>query len=142
MLGFRSVQLAAMASVLFVSVGVSGAPVPSGTVDEIRERVAPVGRLCRAGEDCGSTTAVAGGGTLSGEQVYSKFCFACHATGVSDAPKLGDAVAWAPRLDKGMDELVKSTINGLNIMPAKGTCMSCSDEELQDAVDYMVADVK
>ena len=31
-----------------------------------------------------------------------------------------------------------STINGINAMPAKGTCMSCSDDELADAVTYMI----
>jgi cytochrome c5 len=25
------------------------------------------------------------------------------------------------------------------VMPARGTCMDCSDEELQATVDYMVA---
>jgi cytochrome c5 len=39
---------------------------------------------------------------------------------------------------KGMDELMNSTINGIGMMPAKGTCMNCSDDDLQAAVDYMV----
>ena len=75
---------------------------------------------------------------MSGEQVYSTFCFACHTTGVSGAPLLGDAAAWEPRLAKGMDVLMANTVNGINVMPAKGTCMACSDAELQAAVDYML----
>ena len=37
-----------------------------------------------------------------------------------------------------METLISSTINGIGVMPAKGTCMSCSDEELTAAVEYMV----
>ena len=59
-------------------------------------------------------------------------------TGASDAPLFADAEAWAPRIAKGMDTLVASTINGLGMMPAKGTCMNCSDEEIAAAVDYIV----
>lgn len=111
---------------------------PPGTSEEIAERLTPFGSVCRTGDDCGSAAAVADSGPLSGQQVYDQFCFACHATGVSDAPKLGDTEAWQPRLDKGMDILMASTVNGLNAMPPKGTCMACSDDELSDAVDYML----
>jgi cytochrome c5 len=31
-----------------------------------------------------------------------------------------------------------STLNGINAMPAKGTCMTCTDADLQAAVEYMV----
>ena len=112
--------------------------VPPGTADAIRERLKPVGSLCRAGEECGTATAAVATGPLSGEEVYNQFCFACHATGVSDAPLLGNAEQWGPRVDKGMDALMQSTLNGLNAMPAKGTCATCSDEELQAAVEHML----
>ena len=71
----------------------------------------------------------------SGEQVYNGSCMACHVAG---APKLGDKAAWAPRIAKGMDSLLASATNGLNAMPPKGTCMTCSSDELQAAVEYMV----
>jgi len=116
--------------------------VPPGSEDEVAARVAPFGSLCREGDDCGVAAAGGSGGTLSGQEVYDKFCFACHATGVGDAPLFGDAAAWAPRVDKGMDELMASTTNGLNAMPPMGTCMSCSDEELSAAVDYMLEESK
>jgi cytochrome c5 len=112
--------------------------VPPGSDDDIRERLEPFGSLCRTGEECGSATAAVDTGPLSGEDVYNQFCFACHATGASDAPLFADTEAWAPRISKGMDELVASTVNGLGMMPPKGTCMNCSDEELQAAVDYIV----
>lgn len=112
--------------------------VPPGTNDEIRARLAPFGQVCRAGEDCGQAAAATASGPLTGEQVYNQFCFACHAAGVAGAPLLGDAAAWAPRIAQGLDVLWEHTLNGINAMPAKGTCMSCSDEELRASMDYMV----
>ncbi len=134
----RSASLAALAA---VSVAGWIYAVPPGTSDEISARVQPFGQVCRSGEDCGASTAAAASGPLSGQQVYDQFCFACHATGVGGAPTLGDSGAWAVRLDKGMDTLMASTLNGLNAMPAKGTCMSCSDDELGEAVQYMLEQV-
>lgn len=127
--------------VLFAGAGLRAQAVPPGSADEINERTAPVGELCRAGMSCGQTSATArtGSGTgMTGEQVYNQFCFACHATGVTDAPRLANAEDWEPRLAKGMKTLVANTVNGFNIMPAMGTCMACSNDELQAAVDYMV----
>jgi len=74
-----------------------------------------------------------------GQKIYQASCQACHASGVANAPKLGDKEAWAPRIAKGDDALFASVRNGLNAMPPKGTCMSCSDDELRAAVEYLVA---
>ena len=81
---------------------------------------------------------------LSGEQVYKKSCVNCHGTGIANAPKLGDAVAWAPRIAKGNDVLYNSAKKGVpgTAMMAKGTCGACSDEELEAAVDFMVSTAK
>ena len=116
--------------------------VPPGTDDEITARLAPFGNLCRAGDDCGASTATVASGPKSGVDVYNQFCFACHATGASDAPLFADNEAWAPRLAKGMETMMASTLDGLGMMPPKGTCMDCSTEELQAAVDYMVEEAQ
>jgi len=115
--------------------------VPPGSIEEIRERLTPIGEVCMEGQTCGQAGAAVAGGAglgLSGEQIYNQFCFACHLTGVSDAPKFGDHAAWVPHLDKGLDAMWASTLNGLNAMPPRGTCMTCTDEELRSAMDYMV----
>jgi cytochrome c5 len=78
----------------------------------------------------------------SGEEVYKGICFACHATGVANAPKLGDKVMWEPRLAKGMDALYENSIKGLNAMPPKGGATNYSDDEIKAAVDYMVESAK
>jgi len=78
----------------------------------------------------------------SGKQVYETTCFACHGVGAAGAPKFGDKAAWAPRISQGMDTLVTHAINGFQgktgMMPPRGTCANCSDDELKSAVDYMV----
>jgi cytochrome c5 len=75
---------------------------------------------------------------VDGEQVYKSACQACHAAGVAGAPKTGDQAAWAPRIAKGSDALVASVKNGLNAMPPKGACMTCSDDELRAAVQFLI----
>ena len=48
-----------------------------------------------------------------GEEIYQNYCFSCHTPGLSGAPKLGDAEAWAPRIAKGDALLLQSTIDGM-----------------------------
>jgi len=76
--------------------------------------------------------------SAEGQNIYQKSCQACHATGVAGAPKLGDKEAWAPRIAKGNEALLSSVTNGLKAMPPKGTCMTCSEDELREAMEYMV----
>jgi len=75
------------------------------------------------------------------EATYMMSCFACHSTGAAGAPKVGDgnADAWAPRMEKGMEAVVANAINGLNTMPPKGLCFTCTDEDLAAIVTYMVS---
>ena len=75
------------------------------------------------------------------EATYMMSCFACHSTGAAGAPKVGpgNADAWAPRLEKGMEAVVANAINGLNTMPPKGLCFTCSDADLAALIDYMVS---
>ena len=110
---------------------------PPGTDSEISERLRPAGIVNRAvGSNAAATAIVVA--PLSGGEVYDQYCSVCHAAGVGGAPLFADVGVWAPRIAKGMDVLMDSTINGINAMPAKGTCMSCSDDELADAVTYMI----
>jgi cytochrome c5 len=36
-----------------------------------------------------------------------------------------------------MDAMWETTVTGMGAMPPKGTCMACTDEEMQAAIDYM-----
>lgn len=79
------------------------------------------------------------GASKAGEDIYNRSCFSCHAAGVAGAPKTGDAAAWAPRIAKGPELLLESTKTGIPPgMPPMGMCMSCSDEDLAAAIEYMI----
>ncbi len=71
------------------------------------------------------------------ETIFNDFCFACHGTGWDDAPIIGDSFAWEERLEKGMDTLLKNTLEGINAMPPKGACDNCNKEELLAVIKYM-----
>ena len=73
--------------------------------------------------------------------LYAQACSVCHATGVANAPKLGDKAAWAPRLAAGVDGLTASAIKGKGAMPPKGGT-AAPDAEIKAVVAYMVASVK
>jgi len=116
------------------------------SADDIAERIKRVGNVCLEGADCASAAVASTAVTTvvaSVESNFNKSCATCHNSGVAGAPKYADAVAWAPRIEKGMDILYASTINGLPpAMPQKGMCFSCSDDDLRALVDYMVAAAK
>jgi cytochrome c5 len=61
---------------------------------------------------------------------------------VAGAPKTGVAADWAPRIAQGEDTLVTHAINGIRGMPPRGTCATCSDDEIRNAVKHMVAAAK
>ena len=128
-----------LAACLLVSVNV----VADSVSDAIAERIKPAGEVCIQGEDCGvagaAAAATGGDQVRSGEDVYNTACSACHGTGAGGAPKHGDTGAWVDRIAQGNDVLYEHAIKGFNGMPAKGLCMDCSDDELQLAVDYIVA---
>ena len=73
------------------------------------------------------------------EQTYQATCFACHGTGAAHSPEVGDQVEWEIRMEKGMETLIQNTIAGLNgIMPPRGLCATCSDDQLKAIVEFML----
>nr|WP_272888772.1 c-type cytochrome [Stutzerimonas stutzeri] len=115
----------------------------AATDEAIAERLKPVGEVCIQGEECAAAgagaAAAAGGAARSGEEIYGKFCTACHGSGLLNSPKTGDSAAWSARADAagGLDGLLKHAISGINAMPPKGTCGDCSDDELKAAIQHM-----
>lgn len=111
----------------------------------VAERIKPVGGVYVGSvptDVAGVTSAPAAqqvaAADLSGEQVYQQVCASCHAAGVLNAPKPGDAAAWEPRLAKGIDAMYTSAINGIGAMPAKGGRADMSDNAIKAAVDHLV----
>lgn len=107
------------------------------------ERLTPVGKVCVEGKECEGVVAsaaapAAGGAPRAGDVVYKASCSACHDTGAAGAPKHGDKGDWGSRIAKGKPTLYKHAISGFNAMPPKGMCMTCSDDEIKAAVDYLI----
>lgn len=73
-----------------------------------------------------------------GEKVYNKVCAICHDKGMAGAPKIYDTANWTMRLKQGLPMLYKHAIDGFNQMPPKGGCITCSDNEIEAAVDYII----
>ena len=114
----------------------------AATNDDIAKRLEPVGKVCVQGEECKGMDVVAstgGGAAQSPDDIIAKHCNACHGTGLLGAPKIGDTAAWKERADHqgGLDGILAKAITGINAMPPKGTCMTCSDEELKGAIEKM-----
>ena len=74
----------------------------------------------------------------AGEQIYQSACFACHMTGVAQAPKLDDPAAWEPRLAQGMAGLIQSSVNGKGAMPPKGGFAHLTEDDLRNAIEFML----
>ena len=115
----------------------------------VAERIKPLGQVYRPGEEIASSAPVAVtaaepapvAAALSGPQVYNSACLACHGAGIGGAPIIGDAAAWAPRIAKGIETLGQHALNGftdIGYMPPKGGRVDLSDQEILDAVAYMV----
>ena len=105
--------------------------------EAVAERIKPVAKVRIASDAAAPASSQAAAGR-TGEQIYNQACVACHATGVLGAHKVGSAEDWEPRLAQGMDLVLEHSINGLNAMPPRGTCMNCSDEELLSAIEFML----
>ena len=94
-----------------------------------------------------ATAEVAYGGTTDGKEIYDHLCTSCHATGVAGAPKTGDKANWTPRIAQGIDTLVKHAIEGYhgpdgNFMPPKGGNPALTDEQVTNAVHWLVDQAK
>jgi cytochrome c5 len=105
------------------------APVATQVAD-VKENIAPVAAVEVA--DASAATA-----EKSGEDVVKGGCAMCHATGLMNSPKIGDAAQWEPRIALGYETLVKHAIEGIRTMPAKGGNPALTDGEIAAAVAVM-----
>lgn len=129
----KSIISVLVASCCFV--GISFAQ-ETETNEEIAERIKPVGRINIAGA---APAGAAAAGPRTGKDIYAGACTACHAGGVLGAPKTQVAADWQPRLDeKGFDQVWKNAVNGINAMPAMGTCGDCTEDDIKAAIEYMI----
>jgi cytochrome c5 len=81
-------------------------------------------------------------GPNTGKTIYSKTCASCHDTGGAGAPRIGDKKEWQKYFDQGIHSMYQNAINGIGSMPPKGTCVTCTDEQIKAVVDYIVKETK
>jgi len=119
----------------------------------VAERIRPFGQVYLPGEEQSAAaptveTAVEPEPVttvMTGPQVYNAACNVCHGNGVGGAPIVGDIESWAPRIAQGMDVLNDHAVNGFSgeaptPMLPKGGRVDLSDQEIYDAVAYMVSE--
>ena len=74
-----------------------------------------------------------------GKQVYISACIECHQEGKLGAPMIGDGDNWYRRLKaQGLTNLYVNAIRGYNSMPVKGACVTCSENDIIAATDYIL----
>ncbi len=73
----------------------------------------------------------------SGEEVVTAVCGMCHGAGLMNAPKIGDAGQWGPRIAQGYPTLVKHATDGIRSMPPRGGNAELTDAEIAKAVAFM-----
>lgn len=108
----------------------------------IEQRIKTIGDVHIQGESAVASAAPTQAGGNSAETIYNTYCKTCHAMGLAGAPKFGVKADWAPRLKQSTDTLHEHAIKGFKGMPPKGTCMTCTDDEIKATVDYMISKVK
>jgi cytochrome c5 len=108
-------------------------------IAKIEERIKPAGQV---NTDPNATMPAAAGGetggtkvALSGEQVTTQYCGACHTGALPNAPKIGDKGAWTSR--GSLAQLTASAIKGKGAMPPRGGVPTLSDSEIEAAIKHM-----
>lgn len=148
--------IAFTAIILALAFSLRSTPDPEANPSQVRlaeERIAPVAgvhtgaegeaaaaaaQTAAAATDTATTPAANPSAAAGGEQIYQAVCTACHTAGVAGAPMPGSAVMQERLAAKGLDGLVSSAINGLNVMPPKGGRPDISDADIRAAVEFML----
>lgn len=82
---------------------------------------------------------LAGAAPAAPKDTYAAHCAACHASGVANAPKVGDAAEWRKRLQRaGSAGLIESALKGRGAMPAKGGNAGLGDDDVRATVLFMI----
>lgn len=125
--GFVVPILLSMGLALYITSGTRSSPGETNAAEKVAARIQKVGTV----EIRDANRPLA-----SGEDVYKAQCVACHGTGVSGAPKLGDAGDWAARIKTGYEALLTSALKGKGAMAPQGGG-NFSDAEIGRAVVYL-----
>lgn len=108
-------------------------------VERIESRITPVAMVVTDESALQRAAANDAQEALEPGEINQRYCAACHGSGVLDAPVLGSADDWGPRLDEaGLDGLVQQAIEGTGQMPARGGAPDLSDDDIRNTVEWML----
>ena len=83
---------------------------------------------------------------MAGREIYLIECSGCHDEGEEGAPALTNAGEWSTRSEKELAVLLDHALNGWQgpdgKMPARGGTPTLTDQEVTNAVNYMLATPK
>lgn len=135
--------LSAIIFISFIVAGIFGAGKdhhPELEQQRNAQRLAPVASAITSAATPQPTAAAAPAAAMSGEQIVTNVCSACHGSGMLGAPKIGSKADWESKLKAagGVDAAIKNAIHGIGNMPPRGGDSSLSDQEIHEAVEYML----
>jgi cytochrome c5 len=111
---------------------------------EIIDRLSAFTHSCKQNEPCAklanNTLEDSSGKNRTAEDIYNKYCVACHLAGILGAPKKGNSQDWKKHLanHKGnFNDMWHSAIKGIGAMPPRGNCSNCSDDEIKSTIEFM-----
>ena len=130
------------ASMFMVSCGGDTAA-PAAEGEAVQEEAAPVvEETTPVAEEAAPAEEAIAENLVNGKAVYDKACVACHGAGIAGAAKLDDVARWEATAAKGLETVYANSINGFTgdngAMPAKGGNATLTDQEMHDAVDFML----
>ena len=79
----------------------------------------------------------------NGKKIFNNSCLTCHLYGTGGATMLTDKNAWEQLFrEKEMKTIFLNVLNGFTgnkgPMPEKGACYNCTQEDLLDAISYIL----
>lgn len=81
------------------------------------------------------------GDPKAGRKIFKEFCGCCHDRDPIinlNAPRIDEKQKWQALKKLGIPSLLKLTVQGNGAMPARGGCFECSDQQLKEAIHYMI----
>ena len=79
-------------------------------------------------------------GLITGESIWATSCFRCHRHGINGAVIYENKEYWDKSAEKGIDALFKNVWERYKgehgVMPAKGFCNLCDEDEIKKSVIY------
>ena len=81
----------------------------------------------------------------NGKYIYDNTCASCHMYGTAGAATMVDFKFWDKSASKGMDIILYNVIEGyrgkIGVMPPKGNCLSCNDDDIKASIVYIFKEV-